>query len=132
MGVARKLLLLPVGIASRISESEMQSVIAHEFAHMRRNDFLKNLFYEQMSLPVSYHPILWLTRAKIAESREIVCDRMAADFTGRSQYSRSLLRLAAGLTISRPSYVLYPCHDAQRPIGGPHYAQRGGQPAAHA
>ena len=103
MGIARKLLLLPAGITSRISEAEMQSVIAHEFAHMRRNDFLKNLFYELLSLPVSYHPILWLTRAKIAESREIVCDRMAADFAGRGQYSRSLLRLASLLIESAPA-----------------------------
>lgn len=103
MGIARKLLLLPAGIASRISESEMQSIIAHEFAHMRRNDFLRNLFYELLSFPVSYHPILWLTRAKITESREIVCDRMAGDFTGRSQYSRSLLNLASLLIESDPT-----------------------------
>ena len=103
LGIARKLLLLPAGIASRISEAEMQSVIAHEFAHMGRNDFLKNLFYELLSLFVSYHPILWLTRAKITESREIVCDRKAADFAGRGQYSRSLLRLASLLIESAPA-----------------------------
>ncbi|MGH9589104.1 MAG: TonB family protein [Terracidiphilus sp.] len=103
LGIVRKLLLLPSGIASRISEAEMQSVIAHEFAHMRRNDFLKNLFYELLSLPVSYHPILWLTRAKITESREIVCDRMAAEFAGRDSYSSSLLRLASLLIESTPA-----------------------------
>lgn len=97
MGIWRKLLLLPAGLASRMSEDEMQTVIAHEFAHMRRNDFLKNLAYELLSLPMSYHPASWLTRARITETREILCDRMAAEVAGRSQYSRSLLRLASML-----------------------------------
>jgi TonB family protein len=103
MGVSRKLLLLPAAIASQISEGEMRSILAHEFAHMRRNDFLKNLAYQFVSLPVSYHPVLWLMRAKITESREILCDRMAADLAGRSQYSCSLLRLASLLIKSAPA-----------------------------
>lgn len=103
MGVTHKLLIFPAGIVSRVSEAEMQSIIAHEFAHMRRNDFLKNLSYELLSLPASYHPILWLTRAKMMESRETVCDRIAADFAGRVQYSRSLLRLASLLIESAPA-----------------------------
>lgn len=103
MGISRKLLLLPAGIMSRISQGEMQAVIAHEFAHMRRNDFLKNLAYEVISVPVGYHPAAWLTRARITETREILCDRLAADLAGRSQYSRSLLRLAALLLESAPA-----------------------------
>ena len=103
MGISRKLLLIPDGIASRISDAEMQSVIAHEFAHMRRNDFLKNIFYELLSLPASYHPALWFTRARVTESREIICDRMATDLAGRSQYSRCLLRLASMIVDSAPA-----------------------------
>lgn len=103
MGISRKLLILPAGLASRMSESEMQSVIAHEFAHMRRNDFFKNLIYELLSVSVNYHPAIWFTRAKLTESREIVCDSMAADVAGRGQYSRSLLRLASMLIESAPA-----------------------------
>lgn len=103
MGISRKLLLIPDSIASRISEAEMQSVIAHEFAHMRRNDFLKNIFYELLSLPASYHPAVWLTRARVTESREIICDRMATDLAGRIQYSRCLLRLASTIVDSAPA-----------------------------
>jgi TonB family protein len=107
MGITRKLLLLPASLAPRMSKSEMQSVIAHEFAHMRRNDFLKNLAYELLSLPVSYHPALWFTRARITESREVICDRMAAGLAGRSQYSRSLLRLASLVVESAPARAVH-------------------------
>ena len=103
LGAWRKLLLLPTDIVSRMSDVEMQCVIAHEFAHMRRNDFLKNLVYELLSVPVSYHPALWFTRERVTESREMVCDRLAADLAGRGPYSRSLLHLASLMVAAVPS-----------------------------
>jgi TonB family protein len=95
MGLRQKLLLLPVTMVDVLPELDLHTVIAHEFAHMQRKDFMKNLLYELLSLPVTYHPLLWLTRARIMESREIVCDQMAAAVTGRNEYARSLLRLAS-------------------------------------
>jgi len=102
LGLARKLILLPEGMAANLSDTDLRTVIAHEFAHIRRNDFLKNLIYELLSLPANYHPLLWLTRERIMESREVVCDRMAAQITGRNEYARSLLRLAS-LLVRGPS-----------------------------
>jgi TonB family protein len=95
MGMRRKLLLLPVTMVDVLPELDLHTVIAHEFAHMQRKDFMKNLLYELLSLPVTYHPLLWFTRARIMETREIVCDQMAAAMTGRNEYARSLLRLAS-------------------------------------
>ena len=79
MGLRRKLVLLPANMVSGLPGTDLRTVIAHEFAHIRRNDFLKNLIYEALSLPVSYHPLFWLTRERIMESREMVCDQMAAE-----------------------------------------------------
>lgn len=102
LGFRRKLVLLPASMAGDFSGADFQTVIAHEFAHIRRNDFFKNLLYELLSLPVSYHPLFWLTRERIMESREIVCDQMAAEATGRNAYARSLLRLASLLVTGAP------------------------------
>jgi TonB family protein len=102
LGLSQKLILLPDGMAANLSDADLRTVIAHEFAHIRRNDFLKNLIYELISLPASYHPLLWLTRERIMESREVICDRMAAQITGRNEYARSLLRLAS-LLVKGPS-----------------------------
>jgi TonB family protein len=109
MGLRRKFLLLPVSIVDVLPDVDLHTVIAHEFAHMQRRDFVKNLLYELLSLPVTYHPLLWLTRARIMESREMVCDRMAAAMTGRNEYAQSLLRLAsllvAGTLVRTPHAV---------------------------
>jgi TonB family protein len=109
MGLVRKLVLVPVSMAAGLPEADLRTVIAHEFAHMRRNDFLKNIIYELLSLPVSYHPLFWLTRERLTESREMVCDEMAAEIAGRNEYARSLLRLASllvkGMSIRTPHAI---------------------------
>jgi TonB family protein len=91
-----------------LSGEDLDAAIAHEFAHMHRRDFAKNLLYELLSLPIAYHPLLWLTRVRITESREMVCDAMAADaVAGREKYARSLLRLASTLTQKAPARTLH-------------------------
>src|SRR5258708_15298702 len=83
IGVKIKLIVLPSRMASALPETEMQAAIAHEFAHMQRNDFLKNLIYELLALPITFHPVFWLTRERVMESREMVCDQMAAQIGER-------------------------------------------------
>jgi TonB family protein len=101
MGLRR--ILLPVSMIDVLPAADLQTVIAHEFAHIHRKDFMKNLLYELLSLPVTYHPLLGLTRARIMESREMVCDQMAAAMTGPNEYARSLLRLASLLVSGTPA-----------------------------
>jgi TonB family protein len=109
LGIRQKLLLLPVNVIEQLPETDLSTVIAHEFAHMRRKDFMKNLLYELLCLPVSYHPLLWLTRSRIMESREMICDQMAASVTGTDEYAQSLLRLASLLitgTLGRTPHTI--------------------------
>ncbi len=106
IGVFHRLLLLPSGWLETLRTEDLDAAFAHEFAHMRRRDFAKNLFYELITLPIAYHPALWITRARVAESRELLCDALAAEaVAGRQQYARSLLRLASKL-----------CTPSQRPV----------------
>jgi TonB family protein len=98
IGIRRRIILLPALLAS-LSHEDLAAALAHEFAHMRRRDFAKNLLYELAALPIAWHPLFWLTRLRIAESREMVCDDLAAQAThGTTRYAHSLLRLAASCT----------------------------------
>ena len=108
VGVLRQVLLVPAGFLEEINETELEAVLAHEFAHMARWDFAKNLMYEVLSLGVAYHPLLWQTRSRLAESRELVCDRVAAEaMPGRERYVRSLLRVASMLSDRPPTRILH-------------------------
>jgi TonB family protein len=99
IGLRRRVLLLPPSFLERVGAADLDTVLAHESAHMRRRDFAKNLVYGCLSLPVAYHPLLWLTSARVAETREMVWDEIAANaLAGKEPYARSLLRLASMLT----------------------------------
>jgi TonB family protein len=103
VGLRRGLLLVPPAFLESLAPADRDAVLAHELAHIARHDFAKNLLYGLVSLPVAWHPLVWRSRARIAESRELVCDAIAADaiaggaVAGRRHYAQSLLRLAAML-----------------------------------
>jgi TonB family protein len=99
VGLRRQTLLLPPSFLCELSDADVDALLAHEFAHMARWDFAKNLLYGLLTLPAAYHPVLWLTRTRVAESRELVCDAMAAEAVGgREIFAKSLLRLARMLS----------------------------------
>jgi TonB family protein len=87
---------------------DVPAALAHECAHIARQDYVKNLLYECAAAVVAYHPASWMMRRRIAETRELVCDEMAAEAVGdRPEYAASLLRLATAMAgpAARPFYA---------------------------
>ncbi|MBB5055791.1 TonB family protein [Granulicella aggregans] len=108
VGISQPAVLVPVGFLESVESSDLEAVLAHELAHVRRWDFAKNLLYEAISVAVAWHPVVWMTRARVAESREMVCDAMAAEaVAGNENYARSLLRLAAMVADGSPAKTLH-------------------------
>jgi TonB family protein len=105
LGLLRHTLLLPADLLTQSREAlsqdareELAATLAHEIEHMRRRDFAWNLFFELIAIPVSWHPLLRLTRGQIDETRELaVDDRAATLLAGSRTYARSLVRIAARL-----------------------------------
>ncbi len=101
-GFLRRLVLLPAALSESFTYTDLRTILAHECAHIYRNDFLKNFLYELVLLPVSYHPLCRTARSRLTETRELVCDELAASITGRTDYAGSLLHLA-GLLLQKTS-----------------------------
>jgi TonB family protein len=98
LGLRRPLLLLPQKFFAAESVEDIAAALAHECAHIARRDYAKHLLYEVVAAAVAYHPACWLMRRRIAETRELVCDEMAAGAVGdRPEYAASLLRLATAM-----------------------------------
>jgi TonB family protein len=97
----RPVLLLPAGFPERCSDHDFLAAVAHECAHIQRRDFQKNLFYEIASLAIAFHPVTWMVKAKIAQTREMICDGVATErLIDQHTYTQSLLRLATMVSLS--------------------------------
>ncbi|AXC10203.1 TonB-like protein [Acidisarcina polymorpha] len=95
LGFGQPVLLFPPDFLENCSSQDLLAAFAHESAHMKRHDFIKNLFYELFSLSLCFHPITWVLKSRIAQTREMVCDSMATErLLTPFDYTESLLRLA--------------------------------------
>lgn len=90
----RPIILLPLSYVSRLSTTELESILAHELAHIMRKDYLWNLVQSLIECVLFYHPTVWIL-AKIArEERECCCDEVAANLVGNPlHYARALASL---------------------------------------
>lgn len=109
LGFGRPLLLLPeTFFLDAFPEDDLSSAVSHELAHVLRRDFLFNLLYEVASLPVRFHPCAALILSRIAQTRELACDEIAAKMLPTTRrYATSLLHIAQSMfTGPKSTYAL--------------------------
>jgi hypothetical protein len=74
VGWMRPVLLLPAGIAERLTHEQLETVLAHELAHARRRDNLTAAFHMLVEAIFWFHPLVWWIGARLVEDRERACD----------------------------------------------------------
>ncbi len=82
LGIWRPLILLPVGLVSGFSPRQVESILAHELAHIRRHDYLANLLQTLAEIVLFFNPAVWWISSLIRIEREHCCDDIAVDLTG--------------------------------------------------
>ena len=97
LGDRHPVLIFPEWFFSLATEDEFACSLCHELAHVRRKDFLLNLVYEVVSLPLSFHPAMAFIKARVDRSREQVCDEIAASRVSVGAYVQSLVRIAQSI-----------------------------------
>jgi beta-lactamase regulating signal transducer with metallopeptidase domain len=94
IGWLRAAVLVPVGALSGLPPAHLEAVLAHELAHIRRNDYLVNLLQTVVEIVLFYHPAVWWVSRCIRREREHCCDDMAVACLGdRLTYARALTAL---------------------------------------
>ncbi len=95
IGAIRPLILLPVAVVSELSLAQIESILAHELAHIRRNDYLVNLLQTAIETVLFYHPGVWWMSQTIRREREFCSDDLALSVIGdRVPYAQALAKLA--------------------------------------
>ncbi len=94
VGWIRPVILLPAATLLGLTPEQLEAVLAHEFAHIRRYDYLVNILQMVVETLLFYHPAVWWTSARIRHERELCCDDLAVSLCGDPVcYARALTKL---------------------------------------
>ena len=94
VGSLRPVILLPASALSGLTPEQIEMVLAHELAHIRRHDFLLNLLQSAVETLLFFHPAVWWISRRVRIEREHCCDDLTVGVCGSPvQYARALTRL---------------------------------------
>jgi beta-lactamase regulating signal transducer with metallopeptidase domain len=94
LGWFRPVVLLPVRALTGLTEEQIEAVIAHELAHIRRYDSFVNLFQIATETLLFYHPAVWWVSQRVRAERENCCDDQAIAVCGDAvNYARALTKM---------------------------------------
>jgi beta-lactamase regulating signal transducer with metallopeptidase domain len=93
-GWLRPVILLPAATVAGLTVEQLETILAHEIAHIRRHDYLVNLLQVLIETLLFYHPAVWWVSARIRLERELCCDDEVIRLTSdRLCYARALTQL---------------------------------------
>ncbi len=94
IGWLRPVILLPASTLAGLAPEQIEMLLAHELAHIRRHDFFINLLQALVETLMFYHPAVWWISQRVRIERENCCDDLAVAVCGNPvQYARALTRL---------------------------------------
>ena len=94
VGHFRPMILVPASVLSGLSVGQLEAILAHEMAHVRRHDYLVNLLQTVVETVLFYHPAVWWISRRVREEREHCCDDVASAVCGdRAVYAEALLQV---------------------------------------
>ncbi|HEX9650806.1 MAG TPA: M56 family metallopeptidase [Cyclobacteriaceae bacterium] len=90
-GFLKPVVLIPIGFVNGLTQQQVESVLLHELAHIKRNDYLLNLLQSIVDIIFFFNPFTWLISRNIRMEREQACDDFALKYTHKIEYARALI-----------------------------------------
>jgi beta-lactamase regulating signal transducer with metallopeptidase domain len=82
IGYVKPVILMPIGMLTGLPANQIGAIIAHELAHIYRDDYLINIIQSVGEIILFYHPAVWWISHKIRTERENSCDDIAISVCG--------------------------------------------------
>jgi beta-lactamase regulating signal transducer with metallopeptidase domain len=82
IGWLKPVILIPAGALAGLGPVQIEAILAHELAHIRRHDYLVNLLQTLVETLLFYHPAVWWVSKQIRTERENCCDDLAVTLCG--------------------------------------------------
>ncbi|MFH1197714.1 MAG: M56 family metallopeptidase [bacterium] len=100
VGHFKPMILLPVGMLAGLPANQIEAIIIHELAHIKRADFIINIFQSVLEVIFFFHPAVWWFSSIIRKEREFICDEITIGATGNpAVYAKALLNMTEHATI---------------------------------
>jgi beta-lactamase regulating signal transducer with metallopeptidase domain len=80
VGWLKPVILLPLRVLTRLPAEQVEAILLHELAHIRRHDFLVNMLQSVVEMLFFYHPAVRSISRHIREERERVCDDLSVEW----------------------------------------------------
>src|SRR5262245_56720995 len=94
LGHLRPVILMPVGLLAGLPAGQIEAVLLHELAHVRRCDYLVNTLQRMVEGLLFYHPAAWWISRVIRAERENCCDDLVVATSGNAhEYAVALAAL---------------------------------------
>jgi TonB family protein len=91
IGWLRPVVLIPVSCLAGLSTDQVEAILCHELAHVRRHDYLVSVFQSLAEALLFYHPAVWWVSKQVRRERECCCDEFALANGGDAlAYARAL------------------------------------------
>lgn len=104
MGWWRPALLLPASLLTSLPPAQVEALILHELAHLRRRDALVEAGLSALECLLFFHPALWWLGRQLREAREQCCDQDALRAGAAPEcLASALLALAEGVVAPAPA-----------------------------
>lgn len=106
LGHFKPLILLPLGLINGLSMQEVDAILSHEIAHIKRRDYLVNILQSAAEIVFFFNPaVLWVSN-RIRTEREHCCDDLAVNnIDTKVEYIKALV-LCQEFAAETPSYVM--------------------------
>ncbi|MFO0940749.1 MAG: M56 family metallopeptidase [Pirellulales bacterium] len=101
-GYLRPVILLPASLLTNLPTTQLEAIIAHELAHVRRHDFLVNFIQTIIETLFFYHPAIWWLSHQVRIERENCCDDLVVSvLCNRVEYGKALLAVEESPGLAR-------------------------------
>ncbi|MBD1421187.1 M56 family metallopeptidase [Sphingobacterium chuzhouense] len=107
IGHLKPIILFPVAFVNNLELEQVESIVIHELAHIKRRDYLFNLFKVAMETILFFNPFVWLLSRYIETEREHACDDIVMKWTPSSiAYAQALMSVELLKNTAAPIHAM--------------------------
>ena len=114
LGFIKPIVLLPIASINQLTTEQVETILLHELGHIKRNDYLVNLFVAIAETILFFNPFAVLLATHLKKERENSCDDFVLSFRNQPEtYAKALLVLEQNRIQSLPLLLKATGNDGQ-------------------